>query len=409
MLTGFCALDLTNEKGLLCGKILADLGADVIKIERPCGDAARSIGPFYHDICEPNKSLFWFAYNNNKRSITLNIESRDGQEIFKKLVQSADFVIESFAPGYMDDLGLGYESLSKINPGIILVSISPFGQAGPYKDYKASDIVLWAMGGMLYITGDPDRPPIQTSFPQSYFNGAVAAAAGGMVALYHRELTGEGQWVDTSIQQSIVCLLAATDKFWSLNKIIWRRTASERPDLGIFVRRIWRCRDGYVGTQILGGSPGAPSNQALVEWMDSEGIATELLKTIDWYAFDWVHVSEETADLIQEPMARFFLTHTITELYEGAMSRHILLYPVADIKHIVENPQLAARNFWIDVEHPELNTAITYPNVFVKASETALGINRKAPLIGEHNREVYCGELGLSEDELIILKQCNAI
>ena len=136
MLSPYRVLDLTDEKGLLCGKILGDLGADVIKIERPGGDPARNIGPFYHDEPDPEKSLFWFALNTSKRGITLDIEKADGKEIFKKLVKSADFVIESFAPGYLDKLGLGYSELERLNPGIIMVSITPFGQTGPMRTIR---------------------------------------------------------------------------------------------------------------------------------------------------------------------------------------------------------------------------------------------------------------------------------
>ena len=159
MLDQYRILDLTDEKGLLCAKLLGDLGADVIKIERPGGDPARNVGPFYHDEPDPEKSLFWFAFNTSKRGIILDIETAEGQGAFKRLVASADFVIESFPPGYMDKLGLGYLALEKINPGIILVSITPFGQTGPYRDYKTSDIVAWAMGGQMYSWGDADRPP----------------------------------------------------------------------------------------------------------------------------------------------------------------------------------------------------------------------------------------------------------
>src|SRR4030042_742233 len=161
LLSPYRALDLTDEKGFLCGKILADMGADVIKIERPGGDPARRIGPFYHDDPDSEKSLYWFAYNTNKRGITLNIETADGQEIFKKLVKTVDFVIESSKPGYMSSLGLGYSDLEKINPKVIMVSITPFGQSGPYveQDYKVDDMIVWAFSGFMFPNGDPDRPP----------------------------------------------------------------------------------------------------------------------------------------------------------------------------------------------------------------------------------------------------------
>jgi len=151
LLNPYRVLDLTDEKGLLCAKLLGDLGADVIKIERPGGDPARNIGPFYHDEHDPEKSLFWLAFNTNKRGTTLDIEKVEGQTILKRLVKTADLLVESFPPGYMASLGLGYSDLDRLNPRLIMVSITPFGQSGPYKDYKAPDIVAWAMGGQMYL------------------------------------------------------------------------------------------------------------------------------------------------------------------------------------------------------------------------------------------------------------------
>jgi len=177
LLSPYRVLDLTDEKGLLCGKLLADLGADVIKVEKPGGDQARNIGPFYHDIVSPETSLFWFAYNTNKRSITLDFETRDGRGIFEKLVKTADFVVESFPPDYLAGLGLDYGSLAKINPRIIVASITAFGHTGPYARYKGSDIVVFAMGMLMSQTGDRDRPPLQVSFPQSFLNASGDAAA----------------------------------------------------------------------------------------------------------------------------------------------------------------------------------------------------------------------------------------
>ena len=167
LLSPYRVLDLTDEKGVVCGRILGDFGANVIKVEKPGGDPCRNIGPFYHDIPHPEKSLFWFAYNANKRGITLNIESVDGKEIFKKLVQSADVVVESFPPRHMDSLGLGYSELSRVNQNIIMTSISPFGQTGPYSEFKGPDLITWSIGGMTQVSGDPDRQPVRVSFPQS--------------------------------------------------------------------------------------------------------------------------------------------------------------------------------------------------------------------------------------------------
>jgi len=191
LLGGCRVLDLTDEKGQLCGKVLGDYGADVIKIEKPGGDASRNIGPFYRDTPDPDKSLFWFATNTSKRGITLDIENRDGQEIFRKLVATADIVVEAFNPGFMDDLCLGYSHLKSIKSGIVMTSITPFGQTGPYADYKGSDLAGCAMGGLVRILGDLGRPPVRmTCGPQAYFHAGLQGALGSMMAYYHRELTG---------------------------------------------------------------------------------------------------------------------------------------------------------------------------------------------------------------------------
>ena len=202
-LSPYRVLDLTDERGILCGKILADLGADVVQVEPPGGSAARNIGPFYHDEVPPEKSLFWWAYAANKRGITLNLHTADGAELLKGLVKDAHFLIESFPPGYLEGLGLSYEELRAISPGLVMVSITPFGQDGPYAGYKAPDIVGMAMGGLMYLTGDPDRAPVRVGFPQFHLHGSAAAAAGAMIAHTHRALTGEGQHVDVSCQQAV--------------------------------------------------------------------------------------------------------------------------------------------------------------------------------------------------------------
>lgn len=215
MLSVFRVLDLTGECGFYGGKLLGDLGADVIKIERPGGDPARRFGPFFDNIPHPEKSLFWMGLNSNKRGITLNLETAQGREIFKRLCQKTDIVIESFKPGFMEELGLGYDILRDINPGLIMASISGFGQTGPFKDYKAPAIVLWALSGQAYITGDADRAPLSPSYPVSYFYGAMQAVIGILTALYQRGLTGRGQYVD------VPSILGATWGVGSDAKAMW--------------------------------------------------------------------------------------------------------------------------------------------------------------------------------------------
>ena len=403
-------LDLTDEKGFLCGKILGDLGADVIKIEPPGGDPGRSIGPFYHDIPDLQKSLFWFAYNSNKRGITLNIETRDGQEIFKKLASDAAFLIESFNPGYMDSLGLGYPVLSQINPRLIMVSITPFGQSGPYKDYKSSDIISMAMSGFMYICGDADRPPVCPVAPQAYLNAGADAAAGAMIAYHHREMTGEGQHVDISMQESVALSTYLAVAHWEISRFHMKRYGNSRL-LGsrVLSRMVWPCKDGYVNFVILGGATGSRTNKALTEWMDEEGILPDFMRAIDWDKFDLATVTEEQMDSLNEYVGRFLLKHTKTELYEWAIRTQAMLYPVSNSEDLLENVQLNDRHFWVKVDHPELGDTITYPGAWAISSEANLNIRRRAPLIGEHNQEIYEGELGITKEKLAILKQSGVM
>jgi len=408
MLSPYRVLDLADEKGLICGKLLGDLGADVIKIERPGGDPARRLGPFYHDEAHPEKSLFWFAFNTSKRGITLDIETADGQEIFKRLVKSADFVIESFPPGYMDRLGLGYSSLEAINPRLIMVSITPFGQTGPYRNYKAPDIVAWAVGGVLLLWGDPDRPPffIGHGF-QAYLHAGTEAAGAALVALYFRHITGEGQHVDVSIQAAAARGAQLPITNWEISGIIMRRGVQEHEN--VRTTGIWPCKDGHVIWRYWSGGQARRWNTPLIEWMDSEGMADDFLREFDWDTFNLHTTTQEVVDRISEPTAKFFGAHTKAELYEGALKHRAQLYPVATTTDILESVQLDARDFWAEIEHPELGTTITYPGRFAKASETPPAISRRAPLIGEHNREVYERELGMSSEELIALKQAGVI
>jgi len=412
MLSPFRVLDLADEKGFFCGKLLADLGANVIKVEKPGGDPARSIGPFYKDTPDPEKSLFWFAYNAGKRGITLDIEAPAGRDLFRKLLGSADFLIESFAPGYMEKLGLGYQSLSEINKGIIMVSITPFGQTGPYKNYKATDIICWALGGTSYISGDPHRAPVRTSHvPQSYLHGSSDGAIGAMLALFNRGLAGEGQHVDVSIQESMERVAYPAHINWDLNKRVIQRIGSALriPPHGVRTRTVYPCKDGAINFYLFGGKTGARWNPALLEWMASEGMATEFLRDIDWEQFDYAKTSQEDVDRIEGAIIDFFMTHTKAEISQEGFRRRIPLGPVATAQDIIEDEQLISRGYWVEVEHPELGISITYPGPFIKGSEAFPKIRRRAPLIGEHNQEIYEQELGLSEDETAALNRIGVI
>jgi crotonobetainyl-CoA:carnitine CoA-transferase CaiB-like acyl-CoA transferase len=410
MLKGCRALDLTDEKGFLCGKILADLGVDIIKVERPGGDPSRRIGPFWDDIEDPERSLYWYAYNSNKRGITLNIETADGKEILKELVKRSDFVIESFPPGYMESLGMDYSALNRIKSKIILTSITPFGQNGPYREYQATDIVLMGMSGQLYMTGDRDRSPVNISIPQSYLHAGGDAAVGTLIAYYHRERTGNGQHVDISIQQSTAWFLAATIPFWELDKTILQRAGTFRTGISgnNVQRQVWPCRDGYVFFVMLGGRTGAKTNRQLVKWMNEDGMSNEYLQSIDWDNLDMRVVTQEVVDQISRPIMDFFLTHTKKEILNEAVHRSISICPLSSIQDLLNDVNLKARDFWTKIDHPELKTNITYPKQFIKSSEVNVLTRFRASLIGEHNEEVY-RDIGLSRNDLVVLKQAGIV
>lgn len=410
MLSHCRALDLTDEKGFLCGKILADLGVDVIKVEKPSGDPGRNRGPFWHDIPEPDKSLYWFAYNSNKRGITLNIADTGGQDIFKALAKGADFILESYPPGYLDSVGLGYSVISKINPGIVMVSITPFGQAGPYKDYVASDLIVIAMSGLHYQTGEPDGPPVKISLPQGCMHAGADAAVGALMAYYHREANGKGQQVDVSMQQSTAYFSANAIPFWELNRTILKRSGQYRSGVSASTlqRQIWPCKDGYIFFILIPGKTGGKAYKALLEWMSSEGMSNKDIEKINWEKMDMATMKQETVDLMTAPIQKFFLTHTKIEILEEALVRNISLCPLSSMSDLIHDRHLKARNFWVEIEHDELGTSMIYPREFVKSSETSCRTRFRAPMIGEHNREIY-EEIGISNTQLIALKEAGII
>jgi crotonobetainyl-CoA:carnitine CoA-transferase CaiB-like acyl-CoA transferase len=412
-LSPYRVLDLTDERGILCGKILADLGADVVQVEPPGGSAARNIGPFYHNEVHPEKSLFWWAYAANKRGITLNLHTADGAELLKGLVKDAHFLIESFPPGYLEGLGLGYEELRAMNPGLVMVSITPFGQDGPYAGYKAPDIVGMAMGGLMYLTGDPDRAPVRVGFPQFHLHGSAAAAAGAMIAHTHRALTGEGQHVDVSCQQAVARTLAHAPQYWDLEGIVLRRMGAYRESAGgTFTRINWPCKDGFVNFQPGGGTAGsARSVRSLLAWMDEEGMGSAALDAVNWEELGYGTARAEIMEQTVEAVAPFFMTHTRNELADGALERRILLFPVATPGDILEHRQLEARGYYDHIEHPDIGETVTYPGHFVKdlTDPARVGVRRPPPRVGEHNREIYCGELGLRDADLARLTELGII
>jgi crotonobetainyl-CoA:carnitine CoA-transferase CaiB-like acyl-CoA transferase len=410
MLEGYRALDLTDERGFLCGKILAELGVDVIKIEQPGGDSSRKIGPFWHDQNDPEKSLYWFAYNSSKRGITLDLVKEEGKRIFRDLIKTADFVIESYDPGKLEKLGFGYSELCRIKKDIILTSITLFGQTGPYSLFKATDLTLMGMAGVLFMTGDSDRPPVNINLPQACMHAGADAAVGSMLAHHHRKMTGSGQHVDISMQHSVAWFLSTTIPYWELDKTVLGRVGTFRNinSEGVVQRQVWPCKDGFIFFLMMGRQQGAKTCRQLVKWMDEAGMANEFLLNFEWELFDMATSSQELIDKISQPIAEFFKTRTKQEALEAAVSRSISLCPLMSNQDLLDDPNLAARKFWTPMEHPELKTTIPYPKQFLQSSENEMETRSRAPRIGEHNAEIY-GELGLSIDRIEELKKDQVI
>ena len=404
MLSPYRVLDLTTERGLLCGQILGDLGADVIKVEPPGGSPARMIPPFFDDVPHPDRSLYWWAYNRNKRSITADIKHRQGRELVLNLVKRADFFIESFNPGYLDGLAMGYQALAAINPALIYVSITPFGQDGPKAHYADSDLIVMAAGGPLVLTGDDDRPPVRVSVPQAYLHASADGAVGALAAHHERVRCGRGQQVDVAAQQSAAIATQSMCLAAPLNSPQAHRMKGGVKLGTLEIPLVWPAKDGYVTMSFLFGSALGVFTRKLMEYVCEEGLCDEQTRDKDWIGYGGLLLSGKEPigeyERIRAILADFTRRHTKAELLALAMERGLLTTPVTTVSEVVESPQLAARGYWQSVEHPELGRCVAYPGPFAKFSAMPIAYRRRPPTVGEHNREILGGELGLSIERL---------
>src|SRR6266849_539991 len=364
LLAPYRVLDLTGPLGFLTGKIFGDLGADVIKIEPPGGELSRRVPPFLENGNGSPQSLYWLAHNANKPGITLNLQSESGRDLFLRLALGADFIIESFPPGVFEQLGLEYETLQQQNPGLILVSISPFGQEGPYRDLKGSDLEIMALSGAMSLAGEKDGEPMRVTVPQASMWAGAEAAMGALTALAHRYTTGRGQHVDVSAQAAVMAALAHAPVFWDLNRVNPERAGvyvTGRSVAGARMRVMWPCKDGWINFIIYGGAAGRHTNQQLVAWMDEKGLAPEWLKDVEWSAFAVTNIKQCEVDRLEAPILEFFAAVTKDEFLKGAIKRQMLGYPVATMEDIYRSPQLEARNFWQEMSNPVSGKRLKYP------------------------------------------------
>ncbi len=404
MLSGIRILDLSEEPGFLTGKILGDLGADVIKLEPPGGDTFGRRGPFVGDVADPGRSLRWLALNTSKRGITLALATPRGRELFRHLAAHADVVLETAAPGSLEALGLGWEALRGELPRLVWCSLTPFGRTGPWAGYRAHDLVLVALGGNAALTGDPDRAPVRCTLPTAYYAAGPEAAAGIAMALYARERSGRGQLVDVSMQECQLATLVTAPGQYSLAPKLRGRTGAR---IGT-TREIFRAKDGDVSFGLRGGAARAPSLAATVAWMAEDGMAPDWLRALDWGQYNHNLLSPEEIARLEAVFAAFFATKTRRELFEQALARRIMLAPCNDAREILEQPQLRSRDLFTTLEYPELGASIEHPDFFAKSSRSRIGIRRRAPRVGEHNAEVY-GELGIDAQELRELARAGVV
>jgi crotonobetainyl-CoA:carnitine CoA-transferase CaiB-like acyl-CoA transferase len=401
-------LDLTTERGLLCGQILGDLGADVIKVEPPGGSPARRLGPFYQDQPHPDRSLLWWAYNRNKRGITLDLATPEGQAIFHRLVSNAHFLIESDNPGAMARLGLGYDALSAINPGLIYVSISAFGQDGPKASYVDSDLVILTASGPTILSGDSDRAPLRLSVPQAYLHACAEAATAALIANHERQRSGQGQYIDVSAQQAVALATQAYILSGPYKDVEIQRMAGGLKVGPLTIRLLWPAKDGYVAITYLFGTAFGHFTKRLMDWIYAEGLCSEEIHAMDWVGFGGALFAGGEAiakfEELKLIVENFTKTKTKAELLQGALERTLLIAPISTLDEVVNSPQLNARGYWQEIEHPELGRSVTYPGPVVKFSESPIAYRRRPPLIGEHNREIYVDELGLTEQQVAELQ-----
>ena len=373
-LAGVKVIDLTHHiAGPYATKLLADFGADVLKIERPGGDPARRLPPFHHDDPHHEKSLPFLYLNTNKRSITLNLKSEEGRGILLELLSDADAVVENFSPRVMPALGLDYETLREHNPRLVVASVSNFGQTGPWRDYRATEIVEYALGGLMYIFGAYDREPLKHAMNQAQFKAGTNLASATLMALYHQRLTGQGQRVDVSIQESIASALRDVTNNYTYVGAVRRRQPNHTGDL----TRLRAVSDGYV---LPNPGIGAGLNwQILVDFLDAP--------QLDDPRFDNASARLENAEALGEILDEIFATKQKRDIFYAAHEKRFIYGVIDSPDETIENPQIQARGYYQPVEHPELGE-ITFPGAPFIMSSSPWAVNSTAPALGQHNGDV---------------------
>jgi len=389
-------LDLTHYiAGPYCTLLLGALGAEVIKVEKPGeGDGARRLGPFFHDEPHPEKSGLFLSLNHNKKSITLNLKTESGVKIFKELVREADVVVENFRPGVMARLGLDYEVLQKINAALVMTSISNFGQTGPYRDYKATELVIEALGGLAYSIGDYDREPIKYGLSQIQYDAGKTAAIATMAALYARAQDGEGQYIDVPVVESAMFPIESLH----LMAYIYLGAVSRRsPKIGgaVTMDKYLKATDGWV-LPIFYGYVDWPTFTRLLE---CEELANPEYESMEGRLFHCGEVEAIMAKVVEKWDKR--------GLFQKAQNWRFAWAVVQTPDEVAGCPHLKERGFYAEVDHPVVGR-LRYPGLPFRMTESPWHIGR-APLLGEHNDEIYRQRLGYAKEDLVKLRERGVI
>lgn len=386
-------IDLSDYiSGPYCTRLLASWGAEVIKIEKPGqGDGARNIGAFPDDEPHPEKSALFLYLNTNKKSVTLDMSSVTGASIFKELVKGADVLVENFEPRVMPELGLNYETLEKFNPKLVMTSITAFGQSGPYRDYKCSSIISYAMGGQMYVCGQRDREPLNSRAAIAEYFGGLYGFIGTMLALRYCRETGVGQHVDVSIMEC----LAGSHQF-TLTWPAYSDVLLERPGWpgSKAPLSFYKCRDGYVNLRLQGIDLVFLSQLLeMPELLEDPRFQTLPTRTQNIKALEAI-VTEKLASLSKK------------DVFQIAGDWRALCGYVATPEDLLTDPQYQVREFFVDIDHIVAGK-LPYPGAPVKMTESPW-LNTRAPLLGEHNQAVY-GRLGYSKEDLVRLRELGIV